>query len=511
MQGADSNSEYGHPTIPPSPFSINSRISLSLNLDIPKILKAQNKHLLNIALMFPIMNQKNEKALLRFSDKNMKNCRWLEGLALETKFGSKLTQNQIIQMITSLQTNQSLTHLKFVGQILNQGHFIIPHLRNFKRLQHLTLDFSNFWGSLPPIYRIFSLLKDLGKLKVIKVSFGYIQSADSHRIKELGLGISRLKTIKALYLELNQIYSENKNFSRLASVSSEWRVCEPAFILNFKPSGGITNQIFETIIENLKHLPRLEKFQFSTGCYSEISNQQIEAFSRFLPDRLKSLRLDFSYCQEITKAGILSLLMAIAKMSCLQDISLKFCSRSEIDDEVTRELLRCLSRQKSLESLFIELGSCKMITESAMTRFLTFIPSNSTLKSLMLSFTKFGKNLTDEGLGKLGVALANLKRLETFALNCGGCSGVTDNGINKLSIKFGSLEKLKKLALVFRDCITIRGTTISENLFRELEKPKDLEFLILDLRFCKRLDQEKVRRILPWAKPSKYKLLVYLK
>jgi len=196
-------------------------------------------------------------------------------------------------------------------------------------------------------------------------------------------------------------------------------------------------------------------------------------------------------------------------MCSLEDISLKFFGE-QIDDEGTKDLLRCLGKQKGLESLFLGFEKCNMITEPAMMQFLSVISAgNLGLKNFMLYFIGCKKNLTDYSLGKLGIAIANLKRLEILALNFSQSSQITDKGISNLAMRLGNFENLKKLVLVFRDCINIKGTAISENLFKELEKLDSLELLILDFKLCKRLNKEELIKALPCSGDIKYKLLVY--
>jgi len=499
-----------HPlVVSPTPFSINPRISLHTPWDIPKILKAQNKHLIRLAFMLSWGWNPKNSALMRYCDKNKKNLHWLKRFSLEAYYGTQFTQNQIINIVKSLKTVQSLTHFKVAGKIMHQDHLIIPLLRNFKRLQYLTLDFHNSRDAdLPSIEKTFVSLKDLSRLKVIKIAFGSLQGPDDRMIKEIGLGVSRLRTLKGLCVELGQKYWGSD--AGIGDVFSNWRTYEPALILSFPASRkDISNQIFENIIINLKSLPRLEKFELETGYYTDITDQGLDKLAVWLPQRLQSLRLDFNTCQKVTKEGVLNLLSAIAKKCSLQDISLMLSSENQIDDEVTKELLRCLNRQKGLESLFIGFDKCNMITKSALTRFLTFIPLNSNLKSLALSLTWLKKNLTDESLTKFGIALAKLKGLKALRLSFRGCNEVSNKGINDLAMKFGCLERLRKFALNFQNCPSIRGK-ISDNLFKGLEKLKDLEILTLDLRHCKHLDKNEIQKIIPSSKSQGYKFLVRL-
>ena len=491
----------------PSPFSRNSEISLSRPLGIHKLRKAQNKHLSHFVLI-PFWDwHSNEKSLLRFCENNAKNFHWLTHFSFEAKYYSKLTRNRIIQTIKCLKAVQSLTHFKLVGRILVQSHLLVPLMRNFKRLQSITLDFSDY--NVPPISRIFSALKNLMiRLKVIKLTFGYIWDPNNQLIKDLGPAISCLKHLKAICVEIYRTFFETSSCSKIAGVSSNWKDSEPALLLNFRPSDEkIGNQIFENIIQSIKHLPRLEQVVLSIGNGVSLENQELERFSKELPRKLKSLRVNLSKCQKVKKEGVLDFLTAIAKMSSLQDISLKFSSQYQIDDEFIKELLRCLNRQKRLESLFLSFEKCNTITESALTQFLNVISSNLNLRSLMLCFIGSKKSLTDYGLGKLGIAIENLKRLEVLALNFSQGAQTTDKGINNLSARFGSLEKLKKLVLVFRDCINVRGE-ISGSLFKELGKLHNLESVILDFKLCKRLKKEDVQKILPCSRSIKYNLSV---
>jgi len=475
---------------------IRSYVSLMQQTQVRELQKAQLKQLLGVFLYFSTFSGPHDKALLKFCDKYPRNFYWLKYLTFgANSLTTTLTSRQFTRAIKIFYGVKSLTHLKLMAGVLKQANLLAPFLKSQKRIQHLTLDFC-YCESLK-IPKLFHSLQSLNNLKHLKIVFTGTLDIPNQVIKELCVGLSLFKALDTVYLDFSEstLNLEGDKKAFFLKVGS----CK-ALTIRFYNTGGIDDRVIENISLGLKKSLRLEKFELVLPYCSEITNQGITNFSSCLPKSLKSFRLDLMNCFQVNQSGVQNLLSSLAKISSLKDLSLKFTFENRIKDEGLEYLWKCLDSLKNLESLFLSFWGCNInYTESGLKLFLSQLASKTALKSLMLHFPNCNKTLTDNILIQIGQTLASLKELETFGLDVNRCPEVTDKGINGLfreTVEEGNLEKLQRISLNFVSCPLIDRKAM-EKLFTTLEKFKKLRYGKIDVRSCKELKKDEIKKMAP--------------
>jgi len=277
----------------------------------------------------------------------------------------------------------------------------------------------------------------------------------------------------------------------------------------------------EDVVRRLKEngVDNLEKFGLEFASGKNLSDVGIQEMTHKLISNLQNLQmllLNFTSCENLTDQGIENLSACIGKRARhLKHLSLNFRNCIQVTDKGINALTSQIQDLNKIQSLTLQLGDCKNITDSSLIDISNLISNN--MQFLSFDFANCNK-ISDQGIQQLvscigksastldhlslvfsGCALkeflnqmnTSFPKLKHFSMDVSACNQLSAVGIKYLALHIGTYFKhLQRLHLTFSNCevVTDQGLKVfGDNVEGELSR---LKFLSLDLSGCRNITDE---------------------
>jgi len=259
--------------------------------------------------------------------------------------------------------------------------------------------------------------------------------------RELSCGLKHLCSLKTLLLAPS--YSYVVNDKDVESLSLALACLSSLKNLNIDFEGTqITDFGIICLVKSLEKrndFKRLDLKLYECNIGDEGVQAISELFSTF--SSLKTLKLDFSGCLEISSKGIMSLVNDFQHLGSLRILNLNFSELIDMNKKTMSALASKLKYLLNLESLSLNFNYCTILDDGVLEDLSKYLQRYQTsLVCLELEFIEC--SISDKGLKSLYSIFYKFEKLEKLLLYFGECCSLTENKTNKL---FMSLKEVKML------------------------------------------------------------------
>lgn len=295
-----------------------------------------------------------------------------------SEFAVQLAQSHSLESLTLYASSSNIS----AHPLTDQGLTDFSHnIGQVAQLQSLKLDFT--WCINFTDKGIQSMAKNLSNLKnlsILKIDLSWCKALTSKSATYLSTAFAQIRGLSTLYLCFS--YSRNINDDALREISAK-------------------------LLAKLPHLTYL--------------------------------RLDFTWCSNISDRGITALTEALSNHAKLKGLSLRFNSSFFISDVGLIEIGKCLVTLKHLQNLTLYLTQCSQIGDAG--HIFLAKQLSARIQRLGLYFS-YCKKITEESINQLSANLQKISSLRGLTLDYTGCSKISEKSI--VNIK-QAMEKMDQL------------------------------------------------------------------
>jgi len=456
------------------------------SLNLIKVLKSL-KHTKDIEIKVDPFVKENSGFILRNLCSNFQKMRSLHRLFLDcTRYSnntllpfqnffdsSEIPRTDLKQFCKGLKRLSSLKSLELIfdscyeinDQALSQIGKGISHLNELKTVK---LSFSS-------CFRISNkgfgqLDKFFGKLKNLKQI-----SAIFDRCRDItDIEIKHLKTIEDLRLSFFECAINNENLKSFSDQLKEIASLK-SIHLDFSACEDISDEGMRSLISALRHYKSLRDLRLNFANCKEITDASLKYFKELV--FRENISLDFSYCEDLSDEGFCSLGQFLEGLIDLRDLNLCF-AYTQITNEGLGYLSNVLNKPlNSLLNLTLKFRSCKEIDDEGLVYLSKCMKRATLLKSVNLCFSSCNR-IEDIGLEELGDAFGHLPNLTAIHLTFLACREITNVGLRNFSDKLKTITQLESICIESEDIEDVDLSSLSQSL-KCLKSLKEVSFIFM--------------------------------
>jgi len=302
-----------------------------------------------------------------------------------------------------------------------------------------------------------------------KLSLNFENSYDLSGSDLHSLKDLQLKSLQSLSLNFTMCDISDSGLDSLLNNLTELRTLS----LNFEYCNRITDKTLKTLLPPLTSLHTLA---LNFGKCKDLTDEGLAHLTNSF-NYIKDLSLNFNECPNISDKGLQALKESFQN---IYKLSLNFRRCKKISDIGLAYLSNGFN--KSLQKLSLSLIECEKISDEGLNSFLNFFRF---VQHLTLNFT-ICPQISDQGLKHLEQGISFMKSLQYLSLDFLGCERISDNGLNSIKNSLIPLADLQHLSLNFSTCNQITDEGLNHVISGWISL-KYLRHLSLDFGKCYRI------------------------
>jgi hypothetical protein len=259
----------------------------------------------------------------------------------------------------------------------------LQHSLSFQRkLKVLNLELT---GPKVTALRLSNLLDEIEQLPLtdFQICFYNFVNLIDEVMKKMIAALSRMDTLKSICLNLDKCSVGDNSISQFKALLAELRNLEKFSLRVGFTIGTISNKSVLAIAQGVRFSESLQHFGLEFEKKSGITDDGLISLAESLREisRIRSLKLSFPGCIQLTSRSIAVLGQSLSMMRMLETLILNIEANPEVDDDGLNPMITYLRRIKGLETLRVHLSlssfSVKVIEE--LRKYISALPSGEVI------------------------------------------------------------------------------------------------------------------------------------